>query len=247
LNTFTHGIKFARIRWLQPIKCHRLKSFIFLAFVRWLIEIFTLNFLRAVFFATETSKTNSEIFFFLKSDWKNILKSQLNDQATKNYKYLYHLEKIKEINAVEYCSKQESTGISMGRLLPKNVNNECRVISGSRAFNPYRKQMVQANFKFITLNKCLKWLISNEPSLIGFSCSGVNDIKNKYMNFLKLNSLNRCSFDLKQWHFMKSDIEKCYDSIDIDELIDYLDELFDKYLGESHVFSVVRYCIVQWV
>ena len=64
---------------------------------------------------------------------------------------------------------------------------------------------------------------------------------------MNLNSLNRNSTNnLKQWNFLKADIQKCYDSIDIDELIGYMDELFEKYLGEGKAFTVIKFALVEW-
>lgn len=246
LNTLVHNLKFARISFLQPIKCHQFKHLIFLATLRWLVEDFIFELIKASFYATDTSKTNSEIFFYLKSDWSNILNNQLNDQTTKNYKHLYHLEKIREINAIEYCSKFESNGVSLGRLLPKNIKNECRIISGCKMLNPYTKKVFNSNFKFITLNNCLNWLIKNDPSLIGFAFSDQFEMKKKYLNFLNLNTLNRTCSDFKNFHFLKSDIEKCFDSINIDDLISYVDLLFEKYLGDNQVFSIVKYCQIKF-
>lgn len=70
---------------------------------------------KAQFFATDTSKTNSEVFFYLKSDWKRIVQKQLSDPSTAPYRRMYNLEKIKESDAIGYCNRYESNGIYLGR------------------------------------------------------------------------------------------------------------------------------------
>lgn len=127
LNNLLHDIKFARISYLKPIKCDRYKRLILMGVIRWLFEDYAFQIIKSRFYVTDTSKTNSELFYYLKSDWRCIFKSQLSD---KNYREKYNLEKIKEADAKAYCSKFESNGIHLGRLLPKNVDNECRIISG---------------------------------------------------------------------------------------------------------------------
>ena len=223
---------------MEPIKCHQYKRLILMAVIRWLVEDFSFILIRSSFFVTDTSRTNSELFFYLKSDWKTIFKLQLNDPITKNYKTLYNLEKIRENDAIGYCDRFESNGIHLGRLLPKNIDNECRIISGCRVLNPSSKKVFNVNYRYIALNNCLKWLIKNDPTLIGFACVGHKDIQRKYVAFLNLNSMNRYfSFEnnfiepFKKWNFMKCDIQKCFDSIDINELRLYVNDLFDKRLG----------------
>ena len=242
LNGFLHGLKFSRISYLTAIKCDKYKRLILLAVNRWLIEDFALMIIRALFFVTDTSKTNSNLFYYLKSDWRNIVKTHLSDP--KKYKKEYNLEKIRDADVFGYCSRYESLGLYLGRLLPKNVGSECRIISGCRIYNPCYKRFTRSNFKFITLNNCLKWLIQNDPSLIGFACVNHRDIQNKYSKFLSLNTMNR-SYEpnlecTKKWKFMKFDIQKCFDSINIDQMIDYLAKLFNAVLGVEYVFSLIR-------
>jgi hypothetical protein len=112
-------------------------------------------------------------------------------------------------------NKLRSNGIHLGRLLPKNINNECRIISGNRIINPCTNKMFNVNYGYITLNSCLKWLIKNDPDLIGLACVGHSDLQKKYLKFLNLNTLNRCfSFEnktiasFKKWNFLKCDIQK---------------------------------------
>ena len=70
-----------------------------------------------------------KIFFYTKSDWRRIVEEGLSKSA---YKSIYNLEKIRESDLIFYCSQYQSHGMHLGRLLPKNVNNECRVISGCK-------------------------------------------------------------------------------------------------------------------
>jgi hypothetical protein len=82
--------------------------------IRWLFEDFAFILIKSCFFVTDTSKTNSEIFYYLKVDWLKILKIQLNDPITKNYKTLYNLAKIKENEAINYCNYNETIGVHLG-------------------------------------------------------------------------------------------------------------------------------------
>lgn len=252
LNTILHGFKFARISYLNDIECHRLKRLILMSIIRWLLEDYLFMLLKSNFYVTDTSKTNSEIFFYLKTDWRNILKNQLSDPANKNYRKVYNLEKIKEVDVIGYCSRFESFGAHLGRLLPKNVNNECRIISGCRAYNPCTNKSINVNYRFVTLNNTLKYLICKDPKLIGFACRGHVELHRKYSQFLKLNLLNRstanipeCQEGFKKWNFIKFDINKCFDSIDTKELELYISKLLFKELGHEYAFTQVKYGLFQ--
>lgn len=151
INEFAHGIKLARIPYLASIKCHKYKRLVLLAVIRWLLEDYVFMIIKANFYITDTSKTNFELFYYLKSDWRQIVKEQLSE---KNYNLVYNLEKINSADLISYCSRFESNGMHLGRLLPKNVNNECRVISGCRVYNPCTKKgfsviLIQYIFKSI--------------------------------------------------------------------------------------------------
>ena len=249
LNTLLHGLKFARITYINSILCHKHKRLVLMAVIRWLFEEYIFMLIRAYFYVTDTAKTNFELFFYLKTDWKIIVHEQLSER---NYRTVYNLEKIKETDLMSYCSRFESNGMHMGRLFPKNVNNECRIISGCRGFNPYNNKPFNVNFRFITLNNCLKWLIVNDPSLAGFACNGHKEIYNKYAKFLSLNFMNRTKvlnnddFLLKKWSFAKFDLNKCFDSINTKDLIRYVSALFYKELGSESVFTLLRFCKVHF-
>ena len=249
LNGLLHDLKLSRVSYLKPITCDRYKRLIFMSVLRWLFEDFAFQIIKSRFYVTDTSKTNSALFFYLKNDWKKIFKSQLSSE---NYSSMYNLEKITESDVRAYCSRYECSGIHMGRLLPKNFNNECRVISGCKVTNPCTNKTFSINFKFITLNECLNWLIKKDPSLVGFASQSQRELYRLYSKFVNLNYLNR-SFNphsimepLKKWNFLKLDLEKCFDTIDTKKLINYVGDLFNKYLGLDHVFTLLRYATIQF-
>ncbi len=82
--------------------------------IRWLLEDLICMIVKSRFYATDTSKTNSEIFYYLKSDWIRVLRMQLKDPVTMPYRNLYNLEKISKQDAVGYCSRNESHGMFLG-------------------------------------------------------------------------------------------------------------------------------------
>lgn len=243
LNSILHGVKQARIEFLKPIECHKYKRLLLLAVFKWLFEDYIFMIIRSNFYVTDTSQTNSELFFYKKSDWKRIVNDQF---ARNNYKFVYNLEKIKESNVVSYCSRSESYGFHLGRVFPKNFMNECRIISGCKIFNPCTNKMYQSNWKFYTLNSCLTWLISNNPDLIGFACRGNKEILKKYLNFVNYNSFNRAEHGFKKWNLGKFDLDKCYDTINSKELISYVGALFEREMNAGYVFSLMRFIRISF-
>lgn len=254
LNDIVHGLKLARISYLKPIKCHRFKLIILISVVRWLLEDVAFIVLKSQFFITDTNRTNSQIFFYMKKNWKQIMQTQLNDPVTKPFRNIYHLQKVTESNAYLYTSRWESQGFTLGRLFPKSVDSGCRLISGCRIFNPYTQRAFTGNYAYVTLNCALKWLIANDPSLVGFACNGHAQIRNKYLSFLNLNSMYRsfsfdddieCDQSIKKWNFAKIDIQKCFDSIDIKVLSSLIVSLLTKELKSGYCFTLMRFCSVR--
>ena len=45
--------------------------------------------------------------------------------------------------------------------------------------------------------------------------------------------------------FLKLDIKKCFDNIDIKEIIVYVKELFASRVGRENVFTLLKYCSIQ--
>jgi hypothetical protein len=98
----------------------------------------------------------------------------------------------------------------------------------------------------------LKWLIRNDKTIIGFGSSNYVDLYQKFKEFLNMNWAPRV-FDsenagtlepLKKWNFMKVDLKKCFDSINIDEVAVYLNSLFKQNLGYNNVITLMRNCLV---
>ena len=269
LNSFLQHMKVSRVAYLRPLRCDRMRTLVLLCVLRWVIEDVALALLKAAFYVTDTSRTNFELFFFMKKTWSRIVAAQLSDSSHRNYARLYNLEKISMSDAVSYCSRFESSGVHMGRLLPKIAAtstqiSECRIITGCRVLNPHSKRSYNVNYKFITLHQCLMWLIRHEPTLTGFACLSNKSIHRKYAAFVAYNSMNRNyglntekqqqqqqqqqeqEQPLKKWHLMKLDIKKCFDSIDTRELISYVNSLFGKHLGIDYVFSLLTYASLKY-
>jgi hypothetical protein len=98
-----------------------------MAVLRWLFEDYIFIQIRSAFYVTETATTNNKTFFYLKDDWRTIANECFLKYREKHWD-LYNLEKTTLANAIALCKKRMSSGVHMGRLLPKNFNNELRVI-----------------------------------------------------------------------------------------------------------------------
>jgi hypothetical protein len=119
LNEALNGIKLTKITYLKQIKSDRLKQLLFLCVIRWFIEDFVFVLIKSHFYVTDTSSENTKIFYYLKKDWKCIVRDHfLNDK----FKNLYNLEKISLNYAKDLVSKRESSGIHMGMLFKSFLN-----------------------------------------------------------------------------------------------------------------------------
>jgi hypothetical protein len=118
------------------------------------------------------------------------------------------------------------------------------VVSGAKALNPSTKAFFSVNYQFITLYHCMKYIVRQNPNLVGFACNGHAEIQKKYSEFLNSSLLNRASNmsnPLKKWNFTKIDIKKCFDSIDVNLIKSYVTEKFEESLAADYVFTILRY------
>ena len=255
INNLLNGIKTKRISYLLPIKCDRYKRLILMSVLLWLIEDFVLILIRSCFYVTETCATNLKIYFYLKDTWKKIVNEKFNNSLKEPYKNMYNLEKITENHALTLSNSRETSGIHMGRLLPKslekeNCTSDFRIISGSKAFNISTKRSYRVNYQFISLYQCLKYLVQKEPILTGFACPSHLNIQRSYSTFLNSTTYNRPAniYDpIKKWNFIKIDIEKCFDNINLESILYYIKNKFVQHLdNEQNLFTILKYSVVSF-
>lgn len=253
INSCLDGIKTKAIKYLWPIKCDRYKRLVLMSVLLWLVEDFVLILIRSCFYVTETCATNTKIFFYLKETWKNIIDEKFNNSIAQQYKQSYNLERITEVTAIKLANDRQTSGIYMGRLLPKSLDkeqSEFRIISGSKALNLNTKKQFKINYQFISLHECLKYLVKHEPSLTGFAVPSHLDIQRKYSNFLESTTYNRpanINDPIKKWNMMKIDIQKCFDNIDIDEIMYFIKNKFIQYLdNDQKLFTIFNYWIINF-
>lgn len=84
--------------------------------VRWLLEDYCFVLIKSRFYVTDTTSTNSEMFFYLKDDWSRIVRRQLKDPAAEPFRKEYNLSRIAYWKAVSYCANDQSHGVFLGKL-----------------------------------------------------------------------------------------------------------------------------------
>ena len=183
----------------------------------------------------------------MKETWKAII-DQKFDNPKKDYNGKYNLEKITDATAKMYTDTRQTAGIYMGRLLPKTIDkdqSEFRIISGSKAMNFNSKKQFKVNYQFISLFQCLKYLIKNDRSLIGFATPTHRDIERRYVKFLESTTYNRPAniYDpIKKWNFYKIDIKNCFDNIDTDEILYFIKDKFNQLLdNDQKLFTLFSF------
>ncbi len=55
-----------------------------------------------------------------------------------------------------------------------------------------------------------------------------------------------CNEPIQKWNLMKFDIKKCFDSIDNNQIMPYVNELFYKALGNDYNFTIMRHVKVKF-
>lgn len=84
--------------------------------------------------------------------------------------------------------------------------------------------------------------------MLGFACNSHKQIEKTYSKFINSKVTNR-TYDLnnpyKKWNFIKIDVQKCYDNININTIIDSLKQRFRECLGYENVFTILKYSSIK--
>nr|AAN03860.1 telomerase reverse transcriptase [Paramecium tetraurelia] len=167
---------------------------------RFLFQLIIIPFLRHNFYITERMKDDWKLFYYRKEIWTLVLKLSLNQLSSNNLKQI---------------SPEKITTQYIGKL---------RIVPKPGTFRPIVTYNRKSRISKLSLNKKLldiKYVLRNLRSQqLGFSVFGNPQIFNRLEEFKKL----WIKYQFPQTYFMSMDIHKCYDSIQLEFLLKFIEE-----------------------
>ncbi|CDW74133.1 telomerase reverse transcriptase [Stylonychia lemnae] len=229
------------IKWLSfKAKDENVKYFVneneFVGFklLKWVFEDLAISLMRCFFYCTEKQKEYQRIFYYRKNIWNIIMKLSIEDLLKQT---------LKEVEKREMQSFCESQNFAPGklRLIPKGDTFRPIMTFNRKIPNQMGRfsNRMTTNMKLQTSHMMLKNLKSKMfKHSFGFPVFNYDDIMKRYEAFVtKWNQVKR-----PKLYFVAMDIEKCYDNVDCERVVNFLQksDLLDKEYFILNTFVLKR-------
>jgi telomerase reverse transcriptase len=184
-------------------------SWILWRVLKWVFEELLISLLRCFFYSTEKQKDYSRIFYYRKAIWSTVMRLSIEDLLK---------ETLKSVEKSEMNSHCENHNFAPGklRLVPKGET--FRPIMTFNRKLPHSKHLTtnkKLNFAHMMLKNLKSKMFQHE---FGFAVFSYDDIMKKYEKFVqKWQKVNKPPL-----YFVTMDIEKCYDNVDAEKVVNYL-------------------------
>jgi hypothetical protein len=199
----------------------KLKNFIMKSIIYWIFDILVVQLIRSHFYVTEKQGDHYKTFYYHKKDWDLVMK--INQKKLES--------QFKPINAKDAKEELMTYDLAFGRLRLMPKSSTCRPIISYK--KKTMKSRVHLKTYFYEAQKVFKH-ISNKMQNNSENCV-VFDYKNIIRRLLHYKDvLGEEHVDIS-YHTL--DIEACYDNIDINKLIGFLDN--DDIISENFVSNVL--------
>ena len=199
----------------------KLKNFIMKSIIYWIFDVLIIQVIRSHFYVTEKQGDHYKTFYYHKRDWDIVMKI---NQKKLEYQF-------KPINAKDAKEELITNDLAFGRLRLMPKSSTCRPIISYKKKTMTTRMHLKTHF--YEAQKVFKH-ISSKMQNNSENCV-VFDYKNIIRRLLHYKDiLGEEHVDLS-YHTL--DIEACYDNIDINKLIEFLDN--DDIISENFVSNVL--------
>ena len=199
-------------------------------FVWWLVCKYLMVILKSFFYITETQMNRNKVVYFRQPVWLKIF--QYGQESLENSIAIQSdTQKIMKNSPREFC---------LLRFVPKarKVRPIINMKHGCIASDADGMQSVPVNWKFNDTFKILTFEKENNPTALGSSLFGTDDLYKKLRKFIiKRQDTN----DSRLLFFAHVDITDCYESIIQDKLCDIMDSVLQEdqyYIRQFHAMRI---------
>jgi hypothetical protein len=199
----------------------KLKNYIMKCIIFFIFDTLVVQLIRSHFFVTEKQGDHYKTFYYHKKDWDLVTKINQKKLETQ----------FKPIDIKDAKTELFNNDLIFGklRLMPKT--SSCRPIVSYRRKTPKTKEYLKQSF--FETQKVFKYL-SSKMQANSDNCV-VFDYKTIIKKLLYYKEL--LTDDLNELSYHTLDIEACYDNIDIDKLVGFLDN--EDIISENYISNVL--------
>jgi hypothetical protein len=244
-KTLMKGLRVTKMHWLVGGRTtssntsrmartdHQATTTLALSVMRWLFRSFIIPLLRSNFYVTETEMSAQQIVFYRKPVWSMFRSLSMSKLLQKQFVEIQGPE-------AAFRAQTQKLGFSRLRLLPKATGvrpiaqlsmrvgladllnrhlNRPTLVPPARAYGSDRFRSTNAVLD--ELFQVLKYECKRKPTLYGAGLDSLGEFYPRYRQFITAVKQARTSTSKELGIFFASvDIEKCYDNIQQDHLLD---------------------------
>ncbi|XP_067649406.1 telomerase reverse transcriptase-like isoform X2 [Haliotis asinina] len=170
----------------------------------WLLNSFICPVIKAFFYVTNTNIYRNRVVYYRKNVWIKLHTRTLTSLRQKKM-----MSPITQTKVEHLLDSDQALGISYLRFLPK-LTSLRPVVNMGRKPEPWTKKKLSINSQLRTCLSILQYHVHRRPELLKSSKFGFQDIYETLREFAVKRQARQ---DTRQLYFVKTDINKCYDSI----------------------------------
>ncbi|XP_046572024.1 telomerase reverse transcriptase-like [Haliotis rubra] len=170
----------------------------------WLLNSFICPVIKSFFYVTNTNIYRNRVVYYRKSVW-----IRLHTRTLTALKQKKMMSPITQTKVEHLLDSGQALGISYLRFLPK-LTSLRPVVNMGRKPEPWTKKKLSINSQLRTCLSILQYHVHQRPELLKSSKFGFQDIYEAFREFAVKRQARQ---DTRQLYFVKTDINKCYDSI----------------------------------
>ncbi|XP_048238967.1 telomerase reverse transcriptase-like isoform X2 [Haliotis rufescens] len=170
----------------------------------WLLNYFICPVIKAFFYVTNTNIYRNRVVYYRKSVW-----IQLHTRTLTALRQRKMMSPVTQTKVEHLLDSGHALGISYLRFLPK-LTSLRPVVNMGRKPEPWTKKKLSINSQLRTCLSILQYHVHRRPELLQSSKFGFQDIYEAFREFVVK---RRARQDTRPLYFVKTDINKCFDTI----------------------------------
>ena len=231
LGQLMRTIKVNEYACLASVHSHLRRQELVAKLLSWVLSDYIMLILKSFFYITDCALGKNRVLYYHKSVWKNIRQEALSASLGKGM-----MTRIDSGIAKSLLASGDSLGVSCLRFLPKASTVRSILNLSQRPHPGSVKKKTSINSQLKDLLHVLRYELFEDPTLIGSSVFGMQDIFNKWKAFVQH---RRSSSDSRWLNCVKVDIKTCFDIVDPHLVFRIISDIINKRTSRYVIRSYV--------
>ena len=200
--------------------------------ILWIISAFVIPLVKACFYVTESAMHRSRVFYYRRDTWTAI------ETLAKDVCFGKDFILVKKDVVEDAIERNIALGCAKIRFIPKA--NKIRPIINLRrpVVKSGGRKCASTNVRLQRLFSVLKFLQKQDPGLFGSTVGDLDEVRQKLRGFLEKIK----DREPRNLFFVASDIERCFDTIPHDQLINVVQNAM-----QNHEYLVRKFCTTSYI